>query len=65
MIKNNNKILGSVRTISMKSEPNLTRISRIVAAIDLSNYSKLVMEKACIIATAFKSDVSCKHCQSG
>jgi nucleotide-binding universal stress UspA family protein len=41
----------------MKGESDLTRISRIVAAIDLSEYSKLVMEKVCVLANAFNSDV--------
>jgi nucleotide-binding universal stress UspA family protein len=59
-VDNNNKNIrkyDAVRTSSMKNEPNLTRISRIVVAIDLSEYSKRVMEKACILATVFKSDV--------
>lgn len=58
--KNNNKNIRNhnvVCTTSMKNEPNLTRISKIVVAVDLLEYSKLVMEKACILATAFKSDV--------
>jgi nucleotide-binding universal stress UspA family protein len=41
----------------MKDESDLTRISKIVAAVDLSEYSKMVMEKACVLATAFDSDV--------
>lgn len=41
----------------MKGEVDRTRISNIVVAIDLSEFSKEVMEKTFIIATAFSSDV--------
>ena len=40
-----------------RRDANLTRISKIVAAIDLSECSKSVMEKACVVASAFISDV--------
>lgn len=41
----------------MKEEEDLGRISKIVAAVDQSDYSKTIMEKASIISTAFNSDV--------
>jgi hypothetical protein len=41
----------------MRRDADLTRIPKIVAAIDLSVYSNPVMEKACILASAFISDL--------
>ncbi|HEY7083067.1 MAG TPA: universal stress protein [Nitrososphaeraceae archaeon] len=41
----------------MKSEQDLGRLSKIVAAVDLSIHSKFVMEKASILSAAFNSDL--------
>jgi nucleotide-binding universal stress UspA family protein len=41
----------------MKGEVDRAKISKIVAAIDISQRSKTVMEKASILANAFDSDV--------
>ena len=41
----------------MKDEQDLGRLSKIVAAVDQSDYSKVVMEKASILSSAFNSDV--------
>jgi hypothetical protein len=41
----------------MKDEVDRARISKIVAAIDISQRSKTVMEKTNILASAFESDV--------
>jgi len=41
----------------MKQDKDRARISKIVVAIDISDYSKLVMEKAFVIANSFDSDV--------
>lgn len=41
----------------MKGEHNLGRLSKIVAAVDQSDNSKSVMEKAYILSLAYNSDV--------
>ena len=41
----------------MKGEVDRTRISKIVVATDLSEFSKEVMEKTFMLATTFNSDV--------
>jgi len=43
--------------VHRRRDANLTRISKIVAAIDLSECSKSVAERACVLASAFISDV--------
>lgn len=46
-----------MREPSSFRETDRSRIKRIVAAIDLSEYSKVVMEKVFVLANAFEADV--------